>query len=254
MKLNDVFSGWYEDGAIFAQLKQMAAPTFPWATVTNDIEYFGNHSGGKEISPLVESTLIKYGISTINYNSEAIIKISSVVIARYGDKWKRLYDAISKNYEVFSTSEKIEETPNITKTNSITKNATETPNITITTLNKTTTNIEEYSDGASTGDIYGFNSTSPVPQTDSAANSTRRTIADGENNKTDQNRTETGTRQNVEEESSTESETGKRTTTRTGNNGRTNQSMLSEELKLREWELLKIVYSDMDTLLTCPKY
>ena len=254
MKLNDVFTGWYDEGAIFAQLKYAASTAFPWASATNDIEYFGNHSGMKEISPLLENTLIKYNTSTINYNSPAMNKLASIVIGRYGDKWKRLYDAINEQYEILSTSEKIEETPNITKTNNITTNATETPNTTTATLNKTTTNIEEYSDGSSTGDIYGFNSTSPVPQSDSAANSTRRTIADGENNKTDQNRTETGTRQNVEESSSTELETGKRTTVRTGNNGRTNQSMLKEELELREWEFLKIVYADMDTLMTCPKY
>ena len=314
MKLNDVFIDWADEGAIFAQLNR----TFPWSTATNDFEYFGNRSGQKEISPLVENILIKYKTSTINYGSDAMKKLADIVNSRYNSKWRKLGTAMSAEYDLLSMSEKIEETPDITKTNNVTKNATETPdilkrnavtknstetpditkinnitknstetpNITTATLNKITTNIEEYSDGSSTGDIYGFNSTSPVPQSDSAANSTRRTIADGENNKTDQTmtetgtrqntaeesyiesekgtrktageesytETETGTRQNVAQESYTENETGKRTTVRTGNNGHTNQSILMEELKLREWEFLKIVYSDMDTLLTCPKY
>ena len=314
MKLNDVFIDWADDGAIFAQLNR----AYPWATASNDFEYFGNRSGQKEISPLVENVLIKYGISTINYNSDAMKKLADIANSRFHSKWIKLSAALSAEYDLLSMSEKIEETPEITKTNNMTKNATETPNITKTnnitknvtetpditktnnitknttetpnittaTVNKITTNIEEYSDGSSTGDIYGFNSTSPVPQSDSAANSTRRTIADGENNKTDQTMTETGTRthtaeesyteketgtrknvaeesyteketgtrQNVAQESYTENETGKRTTVRTGNNGHTNQSILMEELKLREWEFLKIVYADMDTLLTCPKY
>ena len=318
VKLNDVFIDWADEGAIFAQLNHVTEPLFQWASSTNDFEYFGNRSGQKEISPLVENILTKYGTSTIKYDSEANKKLASIVISRYSLKWRKLFSAMTVQYDVLSMSEKMEETPDITKTNNITKNATETPNITKTnnitknatetpditktnnitknatetpnittaTLNKITTNIEEYSDGSSTGDIYGFNSTSPVPQSDSAANSTRRTIADGENNKTDQTMTEIGTRQNVaeesyteketgtrknaaeesyteketgtrtnsEEESHTEKETGKRTTVRTGNNGHTNQSILTEELKLWEWEFLKIVYADMDTLLTCPKY
>lgn len=286
LKLNDVFIDWAGAGAIFMQLHHTFEQQYPWAWVSNDFEYFGNRSGQKEISPLVENVMVKYGKSTINYNSDAMEKLASVVNSRYGTKWKKLFNAMTAEYDVLSMSEKMEETPNITKTNNITKNATETPditktnntsknttetpNITTTTLNKITTNIEEYSDGSSTGDIYGFNSTSPVPQSDNSANSTRRTIADGENNKTDQTMTETGTRQNateesyteketgtrqnVAEESYTENETGKRTTVRTGNNGHTNQSILMEELKLWEWEFLKIVYADMDTLLTCPKY
>lgn len=314
MKLNDVFIDWADEGAIFAQLNRV----FPWSTASNDFEYFGNRSGQKEISPLVENILVKYKTSAINYGSDAMKKLTDIVNSRYHSKWVKLGTAFAAEYDLLSMSEKIEETPDITKTNNVTKNATETPdilktntvtknstetpditkinnitknstetpNITTATLNKITTNIEEYSDGSSTGDIYGFNSTSPVPQSDSAANSTRRTIADGENNKTDQTMTETGTRQtageesytesekgtrktageesytetesgtrqNVAQESYTENETGKRTTVRTGNNGHTNQSILMEELKLREWEFLKIVYADMDTLLTCPKY
>ena len=254
-KLSDIFASWDEDGAIFSELKYRASTSFPWATKSNDYEYFGNHSGEKEISPLVEKTLNKYNVTEIVYNSPALNRLVDVVISRYGDKWKRIYSAISAEYEILNNiSEKIEETPDIIKTNEMTKNETETPNITVVTQNKTSTNIEEYSEGSSSGDVYGFNSTVPVPQSDSAANSSRRTVADGESNKVDQNRTETGTRQNKAEESHTESEKGKRTTIRTGNVGKTNQSMLQEEISLREWEFLKIVYADMDRLLTCPKY
>ena len=106
MKLNNVFINWADEGAIFAQLNRV----FPWATVSNDFEYFGNRSGQKEISPLVENILIKYKTSTINYGSDAMKKLSDIVNSRYHSKWGKLSAAVSAEYDLLSMSEKIEET------------------------------------------------------------------------------------------------------------------------------------------------
>ena len=243
-KIIDSFPEWFTQG-IFTRLGTLFPEELPWANdngQTLDQMYFGNHSGDKETSPLLDKFIEQNeGNATPEIlTEEQITTLANILYTRYGVQWDKLYKVLSAEYnpiENYSMTE--EETPDITRT--------ETPNITRdkTTSAKSDFTVTTNSDTAT--DVYGFNSNSAVPQGESNGNSTVTTQGDADKNVTTENETETGTR--------TERETGKRTLTRSGNIGvTTSQQMLESEIKLWEWNFYETVFKDVDTVLTVPKY
>lgn len=101
---------------------------------------------------------------------------------------------------------------------------TETPNIT------RTTDMETNADGESTASGYGFNSVTAVPNAESGANSNQKVTG-------------------------TETETGNRQLTRSGNIGvTTSQQMIESEIELWKWAYLDTIFTQTDALITCPLY
>lgn len=243
-RIIDSFPEWYTQG-IFTRLGTMFPEELPWASEngqTLDLMYFGNHSGDKETSPLLDKFIEQNGGNAIPevLTAEQVTTLANILYTRYGVQWDKLYKVLSAEYnpiENYSMTE--EETPDITRT--------ETPNI---TRGKTTSAKSDFTvttDADTASDVYGFNSNSPVPQGESNGKSTVTTQGDADKNVTTENETETGTR--------TERETGKRTLTRSGNIGvTTSQQMLESEIKLWEWNFYETVFKDVDTVLTVPKY
>ena len=243
-RIIDSFPEWFSHG-IFTRLGTMFPEALPWANEngqTLDQMYFGNHSGDKETSPLLDKFIEQNRGNAIPevLTEEQITTLANILYTRYGVQWDKLYRVLSAEYnpiENYSMTE--EETPDITRT--------ETPDI---TRGKTTSVQSDFtvttnSDTAT--DVYGFNSNSPVPQGESNGSSTVTTQGDADKNVTTENETETGTR--------TERETGTRTLTRSGNIGvTTSQQMLESEIKLWEWNFYETVFKDVDTVLTVPKY
>ena len=243
-RIIDSFPEWFTRG-IFTRLGALFPEELPWANEngqTLDQMYFGNHSGDKETSPLLDKFIEQNRENAIPelLTEEQITTLANILYTRYGVQWNKLYKVLSAEYnpiENYSMTE--EETPDITRT--------ETPNITRdkTISAKSDFTVTTNSDTAT--DVYGFNSASPVPQGESNGNSTVTTQGDADKNVTTENETETGTR--------TERETGKRTLTRSGNIGvTTSQQMLESEIKLWEWNFYETVFKDVDTVLTVPKY
>lgn len=243
-RIIDSFPEWFTRG-IFTRLGTLFPEELPWANEngqTLDQMYFGNHSGDKETSPLLDKFIEQNGGNATPevLTEEQITTLANILYTRYGVQWDKLYKVLSAEYnpiENYSMTE--EETPDITRT--------ETPDITRgkTTSTKSDFTVTTNSDAAT--DVYGFNSNSPVPQGESNGNSTVTTQGDADKNVTTENETETGTR--------TERETGKRTLTRSGNIGvTTSQQMLESEIKLWEWNFYETVFKDADTVLTVPKY
>lgn len=240
-RLINCFPDWLTSG-IFTRLGTLFPDELPWATEngqTLDVMYFGNHSGEKETSPLLDK-LIEQNAGSEALTAEQITTLANVLYTRYGVTWDKLYKVLSAEYdpiENYSMTEK--ETPNITRT--------EIPNI---TRDKTTSAQSDFTvitDSDTTTDTYGFNSDSPVPQGESYGNSSVTTKGDADKNITTENESETGTRMI--------SETGLRTLTRSGNVGvTTSQQMLESEIKLWEWNFYETVFKDVDTVLTVPKY
>lgn len=243
-RLIDCFPEWSTNG-IFIRLGSIYPGVFPWVNERGwslDQIYFGNHSGDKETSPLLDKFIEQNRGNAVPevLTEQQLIAIVSILYAKYESKWSKLYKVLFAEYnpiENYSMTE--EETPDITRT--------ETPNI---TRGKTTSAKSDFTvtTNANTAtDVYGFNSNSAVPQGDSNGNSTVKTQGDADKNVTTENETETGTR--------TERETGKRTLTRSGNIGvTTSQRMLESEIKLWEWNFYETVFKDVDTVLTVPKY
>ena len=267
-RIIDSFPEWFTRG-IFTRLGTLFLEELPWANEngqTLDQMYFGNHSGDKETSPLLDKFIEQNRGNAIPevLTEEQITTLANILYTRYGVQWDKLYKVLSAEYnpiENYSMTE--EETPDITRTETPDITRTETPDITRgkTTSAKSDFTVTTNSDTAT--DVYGFNSSSPVPQGESNGNSTVTTQGDADNNVTTENETETGTRNitetgtrtETETGTRTERETGKRTLTRSGNIGvTTSQQMLESEIKLWEWSFYETVFKDVDTVLTAPKY
>lgn len=100
----------YIDG-IFVDLSALSAP---WSAVIDgtvlNMEYYGNHSGRKIISPLVES-LLSEDSTTLSAQNQR--QLAQLAMAKYGKNWERLYDTLSleynpiNNYDMKETEEEL---------------------------------------------------------------------------------------------------------------------------------------------------
>ena len=219
-KLLDVFPEWLTSG-IFSRILTLYPERFEWLDATLapilDIEYFGNYSGGKIISVLLDK-FVDEDNETISSDDKNVI--AQIIVNLYGDKWAHLYDAITAEYNPINNYDMTQtETPNITKTNKA--------------KTKTTINNDM---GSKT---YGFNSSEGVPQADTSTEATQTVEGDLDVNKTNNIETETGTR----------------TLTRSGNIGvTTSQQMIESEISLRQWNFYKSCFDDIDDVMTARYY
>lgn len=91
--LRDVFNGWNTGSGIFNYLAQIT--DLPWKdveTVDNtvlDIAYFGNHSGAKFCAPIVKFSI---DAETGFVPEAARITIANILISKYYQNWKHLWD------------------------------------------------------------------------------------------------------------------------------------------------------------------
>ena len=93
MKLTEAFPNWLVGEGIFSELNKLSVP---WRTNSNDLdlEYFGNHSGDKIISPLVSKLLVDDKLT-----SNSITRLASVIYNLNHENWDRLYLALQKEYD-----------------------------------------------------------------------------------------------------------------------------------------------------------
>lgn len=239
-KLIKAFNKWRHEG-LFRTLGTLYPADLPWARdygAKLDAVYFGNRSGDKETSPIIDRFLEEN--ETERLTTEQVNELAEILFSIYGVKWKKLYDILLLEYNPIQNYDmEEEETPNITKT--------ETPNITKQRGTKTNTDYQVDTEQTVENSIYGFNSSSPVPSADGSGNNTVRTHGDKNNNTVDETETETGSR--------TETETGTRKLTRKGNIGvTTSQQMIESEIALWDWNFFNTVFDDVDRELTIPMY
>lgn len=143
------------------------------------------------------------------------------------------------------------ETPDITHTKSGTSSETETPNITETI--HTEANSKLQTDGASSGNVFGFGSSASTPLNEGESSQTTQGSKD--DNYTDSERRETGTRSVSGSSGETEKETGTRRLTRSGNIGvTTSQQMLQSEIDLRKFDFLEEVFKCFDKVICASVY
>lgn len=189
----------------------------PWLTydMVNilDLMYVVEHSGSKHPSIVVQR-LYEFEEEDV----ESTMKLLALqVIQKFADKWDRLYSAITTDYKPLENYDMSQtETPDITKT--------ETRNSSVTT--SVTNDITD-------GDVYGFNSSSPVPQTKTTRNGSTTVSGDSDDNVT------------------TNTETGTRGLTRHGNIGvTTSQQMLQSEIDLRNnYNFTNQLFDDLDSIM-----
>lgn len=292
--LNQTIPGWTSAG-IFHYLNALAVPWDGDITDTSlDLDYHGGHSGRKRITPLVETLLESDG--TLDATSINMLAVTALALfgVRWTKMYEQLsieynpihnYDMTesettsgsgsgSENHTGADTRTISHGTMNSgqdTRTNTGTQTSAQTG--TQGTVDQTATNTT----GSSNTDdgIAGFNSTTYQKDRNSVSGSTAASNASSNSTRTDNlqdqrtdNLTETTTHgHNISETGSdalqhgesiarSESSSGSRSMTRSGNIGVTTTAMmLEQERTLWAWNFFRnVVYPDLDSLLTLQTY
>ena len=282
-KLYNVFDDVLLNGGIF---KALSLLDVPWRNDTDDtaldLEYFGNISGQKTISPLIDRLL---GTNTTLTN-ENITTLASVIYNMFGRNWTELYATLSYEYDPISnydmtetesssgtTSDTLTHTGTQSTTHTGTQNTTHTGTQTAThtgTVQNSDNQIVNGSGNGTTSDnVYGFNSADAVGDTTSENTTTNENTAQGSstqtNNLTD-GRTDNLTDERTDNltdgrtdnlmDTGSGSHTDTRTLTRSGNIGiTTSQMMIQSQRDLWLWNFFyTVVFPDVDKVLTLSTY
>ena len=258
--LKEVYD-WLTNG-VFEQLE---AFDVPWKSYVSgdvlDLDYYGNRSGKKLISPLVRELLD----TNEELPAAAQAKLAGLLFYKYGEGWTKAWTALHASYNPIHNYDSTEtRTPNLTDTRTPNLTETETPRVKDT--EKTKENHKEQIDDS----LYGFNSSTAVPASSSTRegtnlnNDSERTLEHEGNNTftttgTDtttktgtETVTKTGTHTKATTGTKTEAETGTETITKAGNIGTTKtQEMIQDELTLRfDTNFFDLVYKNVDEILT----
>lgn len=92
-RLNDVFPLAVTGHGIFESMNQIQELPFPVSPLIMDIEYFGNVSGNKIVSPLIDRIVSGDEIIPTEKNT-----LSNIIIDMYYKKWEKLYDTFELEY------------------------------------------------------------------------------------------------------------------------------------------------------------
>lgn len=227
MNLNDVFpDGLMGEGIFYA----LDSYNVPWKTaissVALDLEYYGNVSGGKTISPLMRRLLVDGVIP-----QSAITRLANSLYSMNALRWFKLWNTYQLEYnpiENYRMTEIMEDDDTVTtygRTHR--KTGTESDD---------RTRTDESTDG-----VYGFNSSSA-----SDSETSDRTIDDDNTHTYDLTDADTG--------SDTQSHSYE--LTRSGNIGvTTSQQMIESERSLWMWKYFyDVVFPDVDKMLTISVY
>ena len=126
LRLKEVFPQW-KTGAIFTALSSRGVP---WANVfaglTIDFDYYGNFSGNKIISGLVENILPSDGVLT----SVEITILCDVIMGLYSLKWGKLWETMNFEYNPIENYNMVEEMTDDETVREYGKTSTRTDNLT----------------------------------------------------------------------------------------------------------------------------
>lgn len=256
------FSDWMTNG-IFHYINEWAPwvpdeGDNPYDPMLLDMEYFGNHSGDKAVSPLVKRmTIFK---DDVILSDEEISQLSEIIRVKYSLNWERLWKALQEEYKALENYSMIEErTPDLvdkTKTNVDSKSTTKSnTDYTVTTKGKN----KEKTEYDNENKIKGFGSADYAGISKTEGESTQSgLVADNEQEARTQGTANNNYNEVVNEADATKNWTeitrkGKDTLTRSGNIGvTTSQQMLESEFELRRKHFFDRVMEDIDMVLTCP--
>lgn len=261
--LSEVFEDWLDNVGIFELMSDM-----PWGTDQTippilNMEYFGNHSGAKFISPIVMKLLSDDGtITTANRQ-----KLANLIMNKFKIPWTRLWETYDVEYEPlnnYDIMEEIDREITDTGTDTMTYDTSE-----VTDSDSTDTGTDEMAYGKTSTTTHGkttvtkdyvagFNSVSDPPpltdRTDTTESGTTPVATTGKDTETrDLAKTEdiTKTKTGTEEQEKDLSKVEDATIHRYGKIGvTTTQYMIKEERALWLWNFFNQVYSDVDTVLT----
>ena len=273
--INDTMPNWLLGSGIFNALNDYDVP---WrvADIANelDLEYHGNISGDKFISPLVRKIKSGDTLTTAEMKS-----LAGVIYTLYKDNWEKEWETMNLQYnpiENYNMLEKMSDditTDDYGRTHTRTDNTThaktgtETESRNITDRNTpnvtelTTPNLTDTSNNA----VYGFNSSnaSPTGTSTNAQTGTNTVTRSGTDTTTHTgsdtmtyNTTDRNTGTVTDADTGTDTHTHNYTLTRSGNIGvTTSQQMIESQRKLYMWNLFyNVVFPDIDRVIALSVY
>lgn len=285
MKLTEAFPNWLVGEGIFSELNKLSVP---WSTnpIDLDLEYFGNHSGDKIISPLVSKLLVNDKLT-----SDSITRLASIIFSLNGDNWSRLYSALQEEYKAlqnYNGDETRTVTTKDTGTDTFSHTGSESSTLNDSSSNTRTGSESLESSGSdslsktgtvgsqgsnlSDNNVFGFNSSSSVPSDNSNSsnestdtyNLSDKTSYGKKDTKVYNNVSDSGSRESTNtlsnESSDTETKDLQTNTSETfhreGNLGvTTSQQMLESEFELRmNYRFFDVVFADVDKTLALQLY
>jgi len=228
--LREAFIDWKIGYGIFDALEKLGVD-MPWKdkadSITLDIEYFGNRSGGKFVAPVIMNLL---GDEVELTESDRIL-LARIIWTKFGEPWKHLWDTNVVAYNPIHNYD-------MTDRRELAKGESETKVGHGSSVDTTT-----HGKGITTQDnVAGLNNTNNKGKLADTTVSTESgtTKVDGVNDRKDD-----AVRASNEVE----------TTTRAGNIGvTTTQQMLSAEREVWLWNFFDQVYRDIDSVLSLPIY
>lgn len=240
--LFDVYPNWLTDGGIFTDLSQYTS--VPWKNSENidafalDLDYYGNRSGLRYISKIIQKMLTENGLSTENRKN-----LCKIIYNRYGLAWNKQYNALLSEYAPLDNYNMIEtEESNNTRTPDLQNNQT------ITDTGSVSQNVTDNDRKSMTEvEVSAFNANN---FTDSDKSTT--TLSGGTTSETSFNNRKNS---KISSETGTEKTETNRKLTRKGNIGvTTSQQMLQSELDLRMFDFFEHVFECVDNVLTIEAY
>ena len=273
--INDTMPNWLLGSGIFNALDNYDVP---WrvADIANelDMEYHGNISGDKYISPLVRK--MKAGDTLTDAEMKSL---AGVIYTLYKDNWEKEWETMNLQYDPIENYRMVEKMSDDittdeygrthTRTDNTThaKTGTETESHNLTDRNTpnvtelTTPNLTDTSNNA----VYGFNSSnaSPTGTSTNAQTGTNTVTRSGTDTTTHtgsdtmtHNTTDRNTGTVTDADTGTDTHTRNYKLTRSGNVGvTTSQQMIQSQRDLYMWNLFyNVVFPDIDRVLTLSVY
>lgn len=238
MKISDLYDDYKVFSKLFTYLSRIDYPNlynYLNKSITNNSsntgylndDYYLNYSSNKNTSILVDNLIDKDNFD---------MKVTGIIISRYASKWDKIIHTMELEYNAIENYSMVEEesSNNSGESSSSGSATTETKQ----KSNLTTTNDIEHKRS-------GYNSSTYEPD----SKDTQTTLVKGSPDENYTNATNSTT------DSLSTSNEGSRTLTRSGNIGvTTSQQMIESELKLREYNINKMMYDDIDKILTSSLY
>lgn len=261
IRLNELFPDWKTGGGIITAISEISGYTPPWAAsvdeTTLDIQYHGNHSGRKKISPLVGSlidwSLVDWDTTPPDFSTAFgaadITILATVIKSMYSVNWSKLWATLEFSYNPinnYDMTEEISSTDNDTGT--VTDVGSTVHGETVTTSDDVETSSEVTA--SQDGSVFGFNSETAVPSDSQEGSNTgsgtqNRDISEVHSGTDTQGNTRTNDLEHTKEQ----------TLTRSGNIGvTTTQQMIAAERQTWIWQFFDVVFSDIDKIITSQVY
>jgi len=222
MKLSEAYPNWLTTGGIITDISNQFSSVVPWSTdggylKSIDLEYYGNHSLNKEVSPLLKSLS---GGDELTTAERALL--ASTVWDMFKDNWLNLWKVNVADYNPIENYNMVENEHS---------EGSNTGNINATGTDSSTVERDSSTDNS----IYGFNSSS-------ASNSDRSVVNDDTSSSSSSTATNTSSGSNEND----------RELTRSGNIGvTTTQQMIQSTIELYNWSFWCDVFRDIDKVLCC---